>query len=72
MTKVVVVENIIGRWIIQLKDDSSLAWSGSRWAEHDKGVGFTTQIANFTTMIEAVQFAKRSGFEVVEIEQEFV
>lgn len=65
-----IVENVMGRWIIQRLDGD--AWTGSRWAEHDKGVGFKTQIANFATMQEATQFATRAGFEVVEIQEEFI
>ena len=70
--QVTIVETPLKRWIIQLKKDETLAWSGSRWSKHVDGVGVTFQICNFANIVEAAQFALNQGFKVVDIEQSFL
>ena len=44
-----VARDVFGHWIILHPDHDHLAWSGSCWVPHYKGVGRTVQISNFPT-----------------------
>lgn len=54
-------KNLSGRWYIVHplhSGDSGLAWSGSRWAAHYKGMPIArVQIANFATPSELHKYA---------------
>ncbi len=40
-------QDAFGRWIIVHPDHDHLAWSGSRWMPHYRGIGKIAQISNF-------------------------
>ncbi len=49
----------LGRWILVLPAARDWAWTGSRWAEHRKGVGIAgLQISNWSTENEALEYAR--------------
>lgn len=46
-----------GRWYVTTTEHPELAWTGARWATHDKGVPTgAAQICNFSTEEEAEDF----------------
>ena len=42
-------QDVFTRWIIVHPEHDGLAWSGSCWVPHHKGVGTVAQISNFVT-----------------------
>ena len=47
--------SIFERWIIVNADEQNLAWSGSRWVEHHRGLpAESIQISNFESVEEAL------------------
>lgn len=55
----------LGRWIIVNVESPGLAWSGSKWVKHKKGVPTDgTQISNFANKIEAFRDASGAGLTV--------
>jgi hypothetical protein len=60
----IAVRNALGRWIIVNAKNPSLAWSGSNWVAHERGVGVRVQVANFGCMRDAVVRARENGFDV--------
>lgn len=50
---------LFGRWIIVHPEHDHLAWSGSRWMPHDRGVGTIAQISNFATRQAAEATARQ-------------
>jgi hypothetical protein len=51
------VEGMMGRWVIAHGNHPGLAWSGSRWVRHDQGVPTgDAQVCNFTTREEAQEY----------------
>jgi hypothetical protein len=53
-------EDLLGRWIIVHGHYEDLAWSGSRWVPHRKGVPTGgVQISNFATREEAKAYAEK-------------
>jgi hypothetical protein len=40
-------QDVFGRWIIVHPEHFNLAWSGSRWMPHFRGIGSIAQISNF-------------------------
>jgi hypothetical protein len=58
--------NVLGRWIITDYDEPSLAWSGSRWVPHDKGIPIgDIQVCNYESKEEAWLEAETAGLVVV-------
>lgn len=58
-------ETIFDRWIIQHPEQDRLGYTGLAWSEiDDAGIAVGRhQVSNFATKEEAVQYAKRHGFE---------
>jgi Fe-S-cluster containining protein len=54
----------LGRWILVRAEDRALAWSGSRWVVHLRGIPADVQVSNFSSMAEAVIYAHQAGFEI--------
>ncbi len=50
--------NVFGSWIIVHPEHAYLAWSGSCWVAHQRGVGAVAQVSNFNTQ-EAADSAAR-------------
>lgn len=51
-----------GRWFIQHGAVAHLAWTGARWARHDRGLPAAgSQICNFRTEGEARAYALQAG-----------
>jgi hypothetical protein len=60
-------QGIFDRWFLVHPDDDALAWSGSRWVQHDGGIPVGgVQVSNFFTRDEARGYANAIGFQVVE------
>ena len=57
--KYVLDRNVWNRWIIVHPEHRHLAWSGSQWVPHVRGVGTIAQISNFDTRDEADDAARR-------------
>jgi len=51
-------ESIMGRWIVINGQSEDLAWSGSRWVPHRRGLPVDVQICNFATREEALAYAE--------------
>lgn len=57
---------VFGRWIVVKADAPQYAWSGSRWVEHDGGIGTKgVHVSNLATVDEAREYAKSHGLTVV-------
>ena len=56
--KYVLERNLWQRWIIVHPEKRHLAWSGSAWVPHTRGVGTIAQVSNFETR-EAADAAAR-------------
>lgn len=50
-------ESIMGRWIIVHGQNPDLAWSGSRWVPHTRGLPINIQVCNFETRQQAHEYA---------------
>lgn len=51
-------KNLFGHWYIVHPTDEFLAWSGSRWVSHYKGVPTgDTQVSNFKTPSDLHRYA---------------
>lgn len=50
--------DVFGRWFIVSSSNVGMAWSGSHWVPHVRGIGLAVQISNFETIDEARQAAK--------------
>ena len=50
-------QDVFGRWIIVHPEHTNLAWSGSRWMPHYRGIGSAAQISNFTSREAADEIA---------------
>ena len=46
-------QDVFNRWIIVHPERDDLAWSGSCWVPHHKGVGTVAQISNFSSREDA-------------------
>jgi hypothetical protein len=54
-----VERDVFGRWIIIHPEHFHLAWSGSRWVPHYRGIGKIAQISNFDTQQAADDTARQ-------------
>ena len=60
------MRSVFERWIIANSMDESLAWGGSRWVRHMKGMpAEQAQISNFDTSQEAVEYAQQAHILLV-------
>ena len=50
-------QDVFGRWIIVHPEHANLAWSGSRWMPHYRGIGSAARISNFTSREAADEIA---------------
>lgn len=65
MTRCVIILGRFRRWIIVKADEPGLAWTGSRWVTHDRGIPTdNVQVCNFDTESQAETFAVGAGLEV--------
>ena len=65
-TAVCAARGVFGRWFIVLATDRQNAWTGTRWTRHLQGISPDFQLCNFETRGEAVSYANRLGFTVLE------
>ena len=57
MQTYLLVEGMLGRWVIVHEQFPGLAWSGSQWVPHHQGFPTgDTQVSNFTTREEAQEY----------------
>jgi hypothetical protein len=57
---------MMGRWYFEKADAPGLAWSGSRWVPHYRGVpASSVQVANYARLDEATEEAGMRGFRVL-------
>jgi hypothetical protein len=61
-TKVILRQNIFGRWIVVHANDQELAWSGSQWVAIE---GSEVQVSNFEERGDAQSYAEQFNFEVI-------
>ena len=62
-------DSIFERWIIVNADEQNLAWSGSRWVEHHRGLpAESIQISNFESVEEALAAARQAHIPIVDVE----
>jgi hypothetical protein len=63
--KCYVAKGAFGRWVIVNVLDRRLAWSGSRWVPHDRGIPQTAvQVSNFESREEAMTNALEAKLHV--------
>lgn len=64
---VMIIEGVLGRWVIVSAANPTLAWTGSRWAGHNQGVPtHDIQISNFGTRSVAEKEAGSRGFVITQ------
>lgn len=63
-----VVKGLFDRWVLVNSEfPDILAWSGSRWVPHDRGIPTgEAQVSNFATEELARTYATQCGMEIVE------
>lgn len=61
------VKGAFGRWVLVNPHYPDMAWSGSRWVPHDRGLPMANvQICNFSDDNEAKKYASENGLEIAE------
>jgi hypothetical protein len=68
MNKVVLKQNLFGRWILVSAQDEEMAWSGSQFVGIDPTTGMPTndvQVSNFATRDHAALYAEEFDLEVI-------
>lgn len=61
-------KDAFGRWIVVNANDKTLAWSGSRWVAHERGVpAGGVQVSNFESAEEAWSYARSAGLTPIRL-----